>query len=107
MRCHRQESAPQLAVCRAPETAAPDPLGDAVPGLDAGQATHAGPRQLLRHHGQPRHPYLLHGRPADTVLVRVSVFWERVCELCILRGANGHALRAVQMQRADLTVLDL
>lgn len=77
---YRQESIAQMALYLATADAALGPMGDALSRLVAGEATDTGARQLLRHYGQPRHPYLLHDRATHMLLV-----W-----LCILRkGVRG------------------
>lgn len=72
MRSHRQTRPPQVAVRRAPIRPPTDPLGDALPSLDARETANAGPRLLFCHYREPGHTYVLYDWVADAVLVWIS-----------------------------------
>lgn len=63
-----------MAVRPPARTVTPDPMGDTVSGMDAGQDAFASSRFLLCYHSKPRNTYFLHGGPPDPVLVWAYIF---------------------------------
>ena len=60
---------------------APRPVGDAVPGMAAGEDTHTLAGFLVCHHREPGDAYFLHGHAARPLLDRAHGHWSGVSEL--------------------------
>lgn len=78
----RQEPSAKMAIHASTTATPPDPMGNSISCLDAGQNANSSARQLLCHHGQPRHAHLLHDWSTYTLLVRISFVWKRVRTIC-------------------------
>lgn len=75
----RQEQVAVMALLSSTEVDPLGALGDAVFSYDAKENALSSPRLLLLNHRQSWHTHLLHGFSADTVLVWIYKFWQRVC----------------------------
>jgi hypothetical protein len=51
----------------------PNPMGNPLSGLDAGQDEVAGAGFLFFDYSESRHAYILHGRSPDPILVRTYI----------------------------------
>lgn len=69
------------------EHPAPRPVGDAVPGLAAGEGTHALARLLVCHHCELGDAYLLHDHAAHSLLERTHGRWSGVSEMPVSLSA--------------------